>query len=132
APDTLRVGRKVIPCHVRRMRRSGSQEWGGDASGDLSHAVLVQTTWRNEWIPITGYARRVLELSSEQLHRGAPADSGGAARADPPRPAATAGAGFYRAEIALLDLGTDAVPETTQVPEPAPQGPAPRPKMIIK
>src|SRR6185503_20061483 len=26
-PDTLRVGRKVVPCRVRRVRRLGVQEW---------------------------------------------------------------------------------------------------------
>lgn len=133
-PDTLRAGRKVIPCQVRRVRRFGSQEWEGNDSSAVNRAVMVQTTWRNEWVPITSYARRVMELSSQQVRRGgAPADTAASALPDSAATAASAAdSDFYRAEITLLDLGNDAVPEITQAPEPAPQGPAPRPRTILK
>ena len=32
APDTLRVGRTIVPCRVQRIRRFGVQDWEGDDS----------------------------------------------------------------------------------------------------
>ncbi len=157
APDTLRIGRKVVPCHVRRIRRYGDQNWEGDDTTYVNRAVMARTIWTNPWIPVTGYARSVIEVSPERvsIRAAAPPDS---AAASPPAAtpagtdaspgaaagagtapsagatpvAASAGASFYRAEVTLTDLGNDAVPEITQAPEPAPQEAAPRPKTIIK
>jgi len=151
APDTLRVGRKVIPCRVRRMRRTGDQDWGGEDSTYVSRAVMSRTYWKNQWVPVTGYARIVLEVSTERVQipasqrpdstaRGAapaasaPADSMGA-RASKPEPDEKRPAAqdfYYRADAMLTDLGNDAVPEITQAPEPVPVELAPRPRAIIK
>jgi len=37
-PDTLRVGRRVVPCRVRRSRRTGSQQWEGEDSTYVNRA----------------------------------------------------------------------------------------------
>jgi len=153
APDTLRVGHKVIPCRLRRMRRTGDQDWEGEDTTYVSRAVMSRTYWRNQWIPVTGFARMVLEVSTERVPVRVSAASDSAARGvtGPPRPAqpadtALVGASkpepeekrpraqdfFYRADVMLTDIGYDAVPEITQVPEPAPQEPAPRARSVIK
>jgi hypothetical protein len=151
APDTLRAGRKVIPCRVRCVRRSGTQDWQGDDTTYVNRAVMSRTYWRNPWIPVTGYARLVVEVSTERIPVRAASPPDSAARGPAGASAAsadTAGAGtvapagrepgaanqtsFYRAEATLIDLGRDAVPEITQVPEPAPQESTPRPRNIIK
>lgn len=137
--DTLRVGRKVIPCRVDRIRRYGEEEWSDDDTSFVSRAVMTRSFWRNPAIPVTGYARSVLEVSSERVRAAsrttAPVDSAptGPAPADSvsqsePGGAPYVAAGeapemgrvFYRAEVMLLDLGDGAVPEVTQEPEPAP------------
>ncbi len=162
APDTLRVGRKVIPCRVRRARLSGAQDWEGDDTTYVNRAVMTRTYWRNPWIPVTGFARMVVEISTERvpIHPAAPPDSAargasapGTSGVPPSAPPAassadTTGAGvkppqpqeagaaaqdyIYRANVTLTDLGYDAVPEITQTPEPAPQEAAPRPRAVIK
>ncbi len=130
-PDTLRIGRKVVPCQVRRIRRYGDQNWEGDDTTYVNRAVMARTIWTNPWIPVTGYARSVIEVAPERvlIRAAAPPDS--AAAFSPPTPSPEI-ASFYRAEVALTDLGNDAVPEITQAPELAPQEVAPRPKTIIK
>jgi hypothetical protein len=145
APDTLRAGRKVIPCRVRRVHRSGNQEWQGDDTTYVNRAVMTRTYWRNPWIPVTGYARLVVEVSTERvaLRTASPPDSAargsvpaadttGVAARSVPGTAGASQSSFYRAEATLVDLGRDAVPEITQSPEPAPQEAIPRPRNIIK
>jgi hypothetical protein len=149
APDTLRAGRKVIPCRVRRVRRPGTQDWEGDDSTYVNRAMMTRTSWRNAWIPVTGYARLVVEVSTVRVptRAGSPPDSAarGPAAAAAPTPADTARAGsappptpgsgpdnFYRAEAMLVDMGRDAVPEITQAAEPAPQESTPKPRTILK
>lgn len=131
-PDTLRVGRRVVPCRVRWTRRYGSQEWEGEDSTVVNRASMTQTFWRNAWIPVTGTARKIVEVSSVRVPvaGASPADSAATgAPGSPPVPSADY---FYRATIMLTDLGKDAVPEVTQVPEPAPREAMPRPRNVIK
>jgi hypothetical protein len=129
APDTLRVGRKVIPCRVRRSRRVGDQDWAGEDTTYSNRAVMVRTYWRNQYIPVTGYARLVLEVSTERVpvRASTPSDS---TASQERRPASKDF--FYQAEVTLTDLGNDAVPEITQSPEPAPQEAIPRSRGVIK
>ena len=140
-PDTLRIGRRVVPTVVEKIFRAGSDSWA--APGDTTHVmrpVLIQTFWRNAAVPITGFARSVFEVTMERTARDsavAPtsepaadavrrmppgwlgrtgADSSGAA-APPP---------ITRTELELMDLGADAVPEVKQQPEEsAPPGSEP-------
>jgi hypothetical protein len=143
-PDTLRAGRKVIPCRVRRISRASAQNWEGDDSTYVNRAVMTRTYWRNPWVPVLGYARLVVEVSTVRVPTGSPAppDSAahGAAAAAPPdtaragrpsSPPQQAGpVGFYRAEAMVVDMGQDAVPEVTQAAEPAPQESTPRPRIV--
>ena len=149
APDTLRVGRVAVPCQVQRVRRYGKQDWPGDDTTYVNRAVMTRISWRNTGIPVTGYARSVVEVSTERVPirapapadsaggtgawgSGAPPDSAAAAAPVPQEPSHGRGQFFYRAEINLLDLGHDAVPEVTQAPEPVPEDAMPRQRRIIK
>ena len=129
-PDTLRVGRRVVPCRVRWVRRYGAQEWEGDDSTYTNRAMLLQTYWKNPYIPVTGLARETIELSAVRVPKPglAPPDSTGTP-VTPPAPA-PAGDSIYRASITLTDIGKDAVPEITQAPEPAPRETAPHPRIL--
>jgi len=147
APDTLRAGRKVIPCRLRRVRRYGTQPWEGDDSTYVNRALMTRTSWRNQWVPVTGYGRLVVVVSTERvpIHAGAaPVDSAAhAASAAPPDTSHVGTAApppqpgpdqdfFYKGEATLVDLGRDAVPEVTQAAEPAPQEAIPKPRTILK
>jgi len=131
-PDTLRIGRRVVPTVVEKVSRAGSDSWADP--GDTTHVmrpVLIQTFWRNAAVPITGFARSVFEVrmertardstaaptlepAADEVRRGPPgwmgragADSSGAATLPP----------ITRTELELIDLGADAVPEVKQQPE---------------
>ncbi len=123
--DTLRVGRKVVPCRVERVRRYGAEDWSDEDTLYVNRVVMAQTFWRNPAIPVTGYARSLLEVTAERVQAsggasGAPA--GETARTAAGDAGAAKGKPVYRADLSLLDLGTGAVPEVTQEPEPAPSG----------
>jgi hypothetical protein len=132
-PDTLRIGRRVVPCLVRRMRRYGSQEWEGEDSTFTYRAMSVQTFWRNPYIPLTGFARQTIEVSQARVPKAglAVADT---ARADSasavPMPPSSPGDFFYKATLQLTDIGNDAVPEITQAPEPAPKESMSHPRIL--
>ena len=164
APDTLRVGRTAVPCHVERVRRYGKQDWQGDDTTYVNRAVMTRISWSNAGIPVTGYARSVIEVSTERIpirapapadsaggigngdgvgasgavggagamRGGAPPDSAAAAAPASQEPSHVRGQFFYRAEVTLLDLGNDAVPEVTQAAEPVSEDAMPRQRRIIK
>lgn len=132
-PDTLRIGRRVVPAIVERVRMNGADTW--PIAGDKKHLnrpLLTQRFWRNPAVPITGFAQSVFEVTMERMPV-ALADSTGAAdgaaapdtsRPSPnsavPAPADTSNAApkiVTRTELTLIDLGADAVPEVTQQPE---------------
>ena len=69
--DTLRAGRKVIPCRVRRISRSSEQDWAGDDSTYVNRAMMTRTYWRNPWVPVLGYARLVVDVSTIRVPIGA-------------------------------------------------------------
>lgn len=132
-PDTLRVGRRVVPCLVRRMRRYGSQEWEGEDSTLTYRAMSVQTYWRNPYIPVTGLARQTIEVSQARVPKAglALADTAKAATVSAvPMPPSSPGDFFYKATLQLTDIGNDAVPEITQAPEPAPKESMPHPRIL--
>lgn len=123
-PDTLRIGRRVVPTIVERTRMSGASAW--PVPGDRFHInrpVLTQTFWRNPAVPITGLARSLFQVT---MHRE-PAPDGDSAAADTSRTPQRARAAPDSAHAApqvvtettltLIDLGADAVPEVTQTPE---------------
>ena len=150
-PDTLRIGRRVVPTIVERSRMNGSDTWAlpGD-KGHMNRPLLTQTFWRNPAVPITGFAKSLFQVTMERVPV-ALADSGSAAAGGvsgdgdlpPPMPGARAAArrdSLARAdssgtapqyvtqtELLLIDLGADAMPEVTQVPEEA-QSPSDSPE----
>jgi len=131
APDTLRVGRRVIPCHVRWVRRNGAQEWEGDDSTYTNRPTVLQTYWKNPYIPVTGLARETVDVYAVRVPKPglAPPDSAASTPAPPPAPT-PASDYIYRISITLTDIGKDAVPEITQAPEPAPRESAPHPRIL--
>ena len=130
-PDTLRLGRRVVPSFVERTRRYGADEWS--VPGDTLHVqrpVLTQTYWKNAAVPVTGFARSVFEVTTERWTRSSPEDStasvpapaveGGTPPFRPPGAPRGIQGSVSRTELVLLDLGADAVPEVTIPPEKAP------------
>jgi hypothetical protein len=157
--DTLSAGSQMLPCRVVRVTRYGKDQWAAEDTTFVNRAVMTRTVWRNPAVPVTGYARSVLEVATARL----PTISRRAAAAPPetiaalpmaPDSLATSSAAadsialdsasrvappvgpegqrfFYRAEVTLVDVGNDAVPEITQAAEAAPEdAPRPKPKVI--
>lgn len=135
-PDTLRIGRRVVPAIVERVRMNGADPW--PIAGDKTHwnrPLLTQRFWLNPAVPITGMARSVFEVTMQRIPV-ALADSAGAAdsasppdtirqnraRVAPALPDTSDAASkiVTRTELTLIDLGADAVPEVTQQPEESP------------
>ena len=129
-PDTLRIGRRVVPAVVERTFRVGSDDWADASdSGTVSRLVLAQTYWRNAAVPITGFARSLFRATTVRIP--IPMDSTGRPLIAPlpdstalSAAASAADAGaipvLSSTELLLQDLGADAVAEVTQKPEPAP------------
>lgn len=136
-PDTLRMGRRVVPTVVERTNRVGSDDWADPHdSTHVFRPLLTQTYWRNAAVPITGFARSLFQVTLERTL--APAVDSTAANGavpggePPPRvppgllgrsgadsSAAPAPQIITKTELELLDLGADAKPEVTQAPEEA-------------
>ncbi|HMI32128.1 MAG TPA: hypothetical protein VK527_10360 [Candidatus Limnocylindrales bacterium] len=135
APDTLRMGHMIIPCSVRRYRYSGGDDWQGADTTSVNRVIMVRTLYRSPDVAVTGYARSIVEVSTERVPvaptPAAVSDSAGAAAPSPGQGPGRRGI-MYRTDVLLLDMGNDAVPEVTQPPEPAPQETAPRAKRVIK
>jgi hypothetical protein len=137
APDTLRVGYRVFPCRVQRYRYNGGDDWQGADTTSVNRVVMIRTLYRSPGVAVTGYARSVVEVSTERVPAGAPTpaaaspDSAVVAASPPGQVPARRGI-MYRTDVTLLDMGNGAVPEVTQAPEPAPQEAAPRAKRVIK
>jgi hypothetical protein len=67
-PDTLRLGRRVVPAMVERVRRYGSDHWpSNDDSAGVERLVLTQTFWRNGSVPVTGFARSLFQAEMRRL-----------------------------------------------------------------
>ncbi len=113
--DTLRIGNRALVSSDVRKRWFGSDEWPNPS--DTTHvwrAALTLTLHQCAEVPITGYTRSTFQVASQ----GFPASA--AAGSVPAPDSLKTGPTFYRTDVALTDLGTGAVPEVTQEPEPAP------------
>lgn len=132
-PDTLRIGRRVVPAIVERVRMNGADTWpiAGDKTR-LNRPLLTQRFWRNPAVPITGIARSVFEVTMQRIPVALADSTGGAGSASapdtlrsnrtgvapaPPDTSDAATKVVTRTELLLIDLGADAVPEVTQQPE---------------
>ncbi|HEU4725215.1 MAG TPA: hypothetical protein VFU59_07945 [Candidatus Eisenbacteria bacterium] len=75
-PDTLRLGRRVVPAMVERVRRYGSDRWpSNDDSTGIERLVLTQTIWRNGVVPVTGFARSIFQAEMRRLPWSSRSDS---------------------------------------------------------
>lgn len=129
-PDTLRIGRRVVPAVVERIFRAGSDDWNDQSDGGaVSRLVLSQSYWRNAAVPITGFARSVFRVTKVRMPASADSTGKPILAAPPDSTALSAAAAAADAgqapvlsstELLLQDLGADAVAEVTQRPEPAP------------
>jgi len=133
-PDTLRVANKVLPCTVERLWRVGSEPWDDPDTSFVNRAVMAQMAWKNPGVPLTGYARLVVEVSTQRVpahETGDPDPRGILSDSTATSPRITKGKLVYRSELRLVDIGKDAVPEITQEPEPGPaEEPSPRTRVI--
>jgi len=130
-PDTLRIGRRVVPAVVERIFRSGSDDWPSEASdGYVSRLVLSQSYWRNAAVPITGFARSLFRVTTVQIPIRPDSTGKPIIVSQPDSTALSSAASAAEAgqtpvlsmtELLLQDLGADAVAEVTQKPEPAPE-----------
>lgn len=156
--DTLRLGNRVVPATVERVRRYGTDRWpSNDDSAGIERLVLTQTLWRNGVVPVTGFARSIFQAEMRRLPWDSRRDSLLSGAAFPTRPdsamlaaAMTVSAqadSLLRAdtdaallrpgsegaftptasrsllawtELTLTDLGSNAKPEVTQLPEVPP------------
>jgi hypothetical protein len=112
--DTLRIGKRALISLGVRQRWLGTDEWPDEQdSTRVWRATLSVIRHECPDVPAAGYTRSTFEVVSQAF---AAADSTGSA----PLPSDSLKARtLYRAEVELTDLGTGAVPEVTQEPEPA-------------
>jgi len=133
-PDTLRMGRRVVPALLEWTSRTGTDDWPVmEDSTSAYRLTLTQALWRNPAVPITGFARSLFRVTTKRV----PAMTDSAATtarapfaapafepADTTRGQTTMQPGdghlLSWTELILEDLGADAVAEVTQTPEPAP------------
>lgn len=76
-PDTLRIGRRVVPSVLEWTSRSGADDWG--ASDDTTYTYrlrLTQALWRNAAVPITGFARSLFRVTTHKVPRKGITSSG--------------------------------------------------------
>lgn len=86
-PDTLRLGRLVVPSVLEWTSRTGADDWG--ASDDTSFAYRLQLTqafWRNAAVPITGFARSLFRATTRKVPRAGVSQPAATAPAPPPPP----------------------------------------------
>jgi hypothetical protein len=133
-PDTLRMGSRVIPALLEWTSRAGTDDWPVfEDSTSRYRMVLTQTVWKNPAVPVTGFARSLFRVTakrvpvrpdSARLVLMAPDTSLTFSPPDttigPTSLKPSDGALLSWTEVVLEGIGTDAVAEVTQKPEPAP------------
>jgi hypothetical protein len=113
--DTLHIGKRALISLRVRQRWLGTDEWPDERdSTRVWRATLSVIRHQCPDIPAAGYTRSTFEVVSQAF---AATDSTGSA----PLPSDSLKTHtIYRADVEVTDLGTGAVPEVTQEPEPAP------------
>jgi hypothetical protein len=120
--DTLRVGPRTLAATAVRKRWVGFDEWRDPADTTRVKRVLLTLIQdRCPEVPLTGFTHSVLEVRTAEF---APYDTLGLYPLPPADPSGPQPV-LSRVELTLGDLGTGAVPEVTQEPEPAPELPEP-------
>lgn len=132
-PDTLRLGRRVVPALLDWTSRAGTDDWAMEDSASIYRLYLTQTYWRNAAVPITGFARSLFRVTTRKLPPRpdtarvvlippdtsmifSPADT----TTGPTSMQPGEGRILSWTDLVLDDLGADAVAEVTQTPVPAP------------
>jgi hypothetical protein len=147
-PDTVRVGRWVVPSVLEWTSRAGTDDWPiMEDSTSTYRLVLTQTFWRNPAVSITGFARSLFRVTTRKVPRPAPTDPAKPlyvgvdttmtfATADTTTGATSMDPGDGKllswTELVLEGIGADAVAEVTQTPEPAPVSDHPIPPGLIR
>lgn len=67
-PDTLRIGRRVVPAVVERLVRLGSDDWPTfEDSTSVYRLKMTQLFWRNAAVPITGFAKSLFRVTTVKM-----------------------------------------------------------------
>jgi hypothetical protein len=145
-PDTVRVGRYVVPSVIEWTSRAGTDDWPMmEDSTSTYKLLLTQTYWRNPAISITGFARSLFRVttkkvpipqgSTKPVYVGvdstlafAPSDT----TTGPTSMEPGDGRLLSWTELTLDGIGADAVAEVTQTPEPAPVSDHGSPPALIR
>jgi len=130
-PDTLRIGRRVVPATKDRTRRAGADDWPirGDTTV-VNRPVLTQTFWRNGAVPITGLARSLFQVSLERVP-AATKDTAAIVSPPPPLPESTT----VNTAVSLKSISSDSTavvggPTAAASAAPAPAAAAPKPVIL--
>lgn len=133
-PDTVRVGRWVVPSVIEWTSRAGTDDWPMmEDSASTYRLMLTQTFWRNPAVSITGFARSLFRVTTRKVPIAADPAKPVYVGADTSMTFAAAdtttgptsmepgdGKLLSWTELVLEGIGADAVAEVTQTPEPAP------------
>ena len=115
-PDTLRLGKRVVPVQAERTLRTGANAW--PTRGDTSYVnrpLLVQTLWKNTSVPVTGLARSLFQVVTELVpvsEREAP-PSGASAPPVPPHDPVITGAASARKDTTSVARADSSAAGTT-------------------
>ena len=136
-PDTLRVGKRVVPVDAERSLRVGSNAWPvrGDTTF-VNRSLLVQTLWKNSAVPITGLARSLFQVVTERVPSSAreAAPTGSSAPPVPPYEPVITGAATTApppASAAPRDTASVASPDSAGAAGGQVAAPAPKPAVAI-
>lgn len=67
-PDTLRIGRRVVPAVLERTVRIGTDDWPSfEDSATVYRLKMTQVLWRNAAVPITGIARSLFRVTTVKM-----------------------------------------------------------------
>jgi hypothetical protein len=146
-PDTVRVGRWVVPAVLEWMSRAGTDDWPMmEDSASTYRLMLTQTYWRNAAVSITGFARSLFRVTTKKVPIVVPKDARPAivgpdtsmvfAPADTTTGPTSMEPGDGKllswTELTLEGIGADAVAEVTQAPVPAPISEQTKPPSLIR
>ena len=124
-PDTLLLGRRLVPSTVEQIARAGTDRWPDPGQeGRELHLVLTQTFWKNAAVPLTGFARSVFQSEVKAVPAAvdsAAADSGrDAATPDSSLAAAAAPADSAPADTSGAPLSTPGDSTAAAAADPTP------------
>ncbi|HEU4334123.1 MAG TPA: hypothetical protein VFT32_06465 [Candidatus Eisenbacteria bacterium] len=121
-PDTLVLGRRLVPATVDQTIRHGTDRWPHPADPSReAHLVLTQRYWRNPAVPLTGYARSLFRAEIAAVADSAAAPDSLAATA----PGGPTAPGVVSADSAAAARADSAATATAPTDSAAAAPPAP-------